>query len=159
MTANQTIFMRQIDGQELEDAIRNALSTILKRASSGTAASVLASGEGSGANLVQAVFYPRRRFGNEIINWTGENQNFWYYIDPFFSNSSIREDTVSDKTLNLVEDYVSQFYFDTVAQITKARRFQDTDGDGSGDTAVNPPIASKTSRASGRPGNCCGAEP
>ena len=44
------------DGYEIENAVRNALSTMLKRASSGTAASVLASGEGSGANLIQAVF-------------------------------------------------------------------------------------------------------
>lgn len=128
------------EGSELEQAIRNALSSILRRASSGTAASVLASGEGSGANLVQAVFYPRRRFGNDIISWTGESQNFWYYIDPFFKNSSIREDTVSGSVLNLTNDYIVSFYFDQTAQLTKARRFQDTDGDGDADIQVVPPI-------------------
>ena len=50
--------MKPTDGYEIENAVRNALSTMLKRASSGTAASVLASGEGSGATLIQAVFYP-----------------------------------------------------------------------------------------------------
>jgi len=126
------------DGNELEQAIENALSSILRRASSGTAASVLASGEGRGANLIQAVFYPRRRFGNDIIFWTGENQNLWYYVDPFFVNSNIREDTVAespDRKLNLIDDYIAQLYFDTTAQLTRARRYQDTDGDGDADIA------------------------
>jgi type IV pilus assembly protein PilY1 len=128
-------FYEADEGYALEQAIENALSTILRRASSGTAASVLASGEGSGANLVQAVFYPRRMIGNDIIAWVGENQNLWYYVDPFFRNSNIREDTVSDKILNLTNDYIVQLYFDTDAQMTRARRFQDTDGDGDADTA------------------------
>jgi len=133
-------FYEADDGYELEQAIKNALSSILKRAASGTAASVLASGEGSGANLIQAVFYPRRRFGNAIINWTGENVNYWYYVDPYFTNSNIREDTVKDDILDLKEDYIIQHYFDTSAQLTKARRYVDTDGDGDADSPVNPPI-------------------
>ncbi len=127
-------FYEADEGYAIEQAITSALSSILKRAASGTAASVLASGEGSGANLVQAIFYPRRRFGNDIIGWTGENQNFWFYVDPFFTNSSIREDTVPDKTLNLIDDYIVQMYFDYTAQLTKAKRFQDTDGNGTADT-------------------------
>jgi type IV pilus assembly protein PilY1 len=127
------------DGYELEQAMRNALSTMLQRASSGTAASVLASGEGSGANLVQAVFYPRRRFGNEIIGWTGSLQNLWYYVDPFFSRSTIREDTKDaagnhDWVLNLINDYIVQLYFDTTRQETLARRWIDSNGDGVGET-------------------------
>ncbi|NCO46999.1 MAG: hypothetical protein GW890_11710, partial [Vibrio sp.] len=45
---------------KLDKALDQAFKDMLARAASGTAASVLASGEGSGANLVQAVFYPRR---------------------------------------------------------------------------------------------------
>jgi len=129
-------FYEATDGYELEQSISNALSTMLRRASSGTAASVLASGEGSGANLVQAVFYPRRRFGNDIIQWTGSLQNMWYYVDPFFTSSTIREDTLQEspnRILHLINDYIVQLYFDTTAQETKARRFQDTDGDGDAD--------------------------
>ncbi|MCX5716930.1 MAG: hypothetical protein NTW44_01205 [Nitrospirae bacterium] len=125
------------DGYEIQTAVENALSTMLKRASSGTAASVLASGEGSGANLIQAVFYPSRRFGNDVINWTGSLQNLWYYVDPFFANSNIREDTLQetpDRKLNLINDYIAQLYFDTTTQTTRARRYQDTDGDGDADT-------------------------
>jgi type IV pilus assembly protein PilY1 len=127
-------FYEADEGYALEASIREAFTSILKRASSGTAASVLASGEGRGANLVQAVFYPKRRFGNDIISWTGENQNLWYYVDPFFANSSIREDTQPDQQLHLVNDYIVQLYFDNTSQLTKARRYIDTDGDGDADT-------------------------
>ncbi|OGW52284.1 MAG: hypothetical protein A2Y81_06945 [Nitrospirae bacterium RBG_13_43_8] len=129
------------EGNELEESIRAAFESILKRAASGTAASVLASGEGSGANLIQAVFYPRRRFGNDIIAWTGESQNFWYYADPYFVCSNIREDTTQDNPdsiLNLSNDYIAEFYFDTVSQLTKARRFLDSNGDGCKDTPGTP---------------------
>lgn len=121
------------DGTRLEQAVRDAFSSILKRASSGTAASVLASGEGSGANLTQAVFYPRRRFGNQVLSWTGTLTNLWYFVDPFFANASIREETVADNTLDLSNDYIAQFYFDPVQEITKVHRWADTDGNGSPD--------------------------
>lgn len=132
-------FYEATEGAALETAIRNAFSNILKRASSGTAASVLASGEGSGANLVQAVFYPRRRFGNDIIAWNGVVQNLWYYVDPLFTNSSIREDSTSDNILNLKNDNIVSLYFDTVDSQTKAARCSDTDGDGDCDV-VQPTI-------------------
>ncbi|MDD5761884.1 MAG: hypothetical protein PHP88_05165 [bacterium] len=123
-------YFQATEGADLEKAVRDAFSGILKRASSGTAASVLASGEGSGANLIQAVFYPRRRFGNDLVWWTGSLQNLWYYVDPFFSNATIREETTVDSKLNLKNDYIVQFYFDNVAELTKVRRWVDSDGDG-----------------------------
>ncbi|MBE0425164.1 MAG: hypothetical protein IBX72_00765 [Nitrospirae bacterium] len=129
-------FFEATEGYRLEKAIEDAFSSILSRASSGTAASVLASGEGQGANLVQAVFYPRRRFGDEIITWTGALQNLWYHVDPFFAKSSIREETVTDSLLNLTNDYIMQIYFDTDTQTTKAKRWHDTDGDGDADIVM-----------------------
>ncbi len=118
------------EGQEIEAAVRNAISTMLKRASSGTAASVLASGEGSGANLVQAVFYPRRRFGNDIAWWSGVLKNVWYYIDPYLVGANIREETAPDNVLDLRSDYIAQFYFDNTSQTTRVRRTRDANGDG-----------------------------
>jgi type IV pilus assembly protein PilY1 len=116
-------YFEATEGAELEQAVRDAFSGILKRASSGTAASVLASGEGSGANLIQAVFYPRRSVGNDIIWWTGSLQNMWYYVDPFFANASIREDTTHDNVLNLANDDIVQFFFDPVTQLTQVKRW------------------------------------
>ncbi|HEY3489787.1 MAG TPA: hypothetical protein VGK27_06670 [Candidatus Deferrimicrobiaceae bacterium] len=121
------------DGWALEQSIRDALSTILKRASSGTAASVLASGEGSGANLLQAIFYPRRVFGNDIIGWTGSLQNLWYFVDPFFANANIREETTVDNKLNLSNDYIAQFYYDAGSEKTRVKRYTDHNGNGTMD--------------------------
>jgi type IV pilus assembly protein PilY1 len=139
-------YFEATEGDELEQAVRDAFSGILKRASSGTAASVLASGEGSGANLIQAVFYPRRSVGNDIVWWTGSLQNLWYYVDPFFGNATIREETTADNTLNLKNDYIAEYYYDTSAQLTKVKRWTDPDGDGDKDnTAATLPFESISS--------------
>jgi len=134
------------NGTAIEQALRDIFMNILKRATSGTAASVLASGEGSGANLVQAVFYPRRRFFDEVIEWTGTLNNLWYYVDPFFGNASIRED--SDKSsdesvprvLNLFTDNTVEFFFDQATQITKANEYANSSSTGNktGTPAVIP---------------------
>lgn len=126
-------FYEATDGAELEVALKNAISNMLSRVASGTAASVLATGEGSGASLIQASFYPRRRFGNDIVTWAGGLQNLWYHLDPLFAKSSIREDTTQEmpsRTLHLKNDYITQFFFDAAAQQTKAARFEDTNGNG-----------------------------
>ncbi len=112
---------------EIDKKLDEIFQQLLKRATSGTAASVLASGEGSGANLVQAVFYPKRIFTEQVIEWTGTLQNFWYYIDPFFGNSSIREDDPTYNVLNLVDDNTVTFFFDPVAQVTKAYSYANND--------------------------------
>ncbi|MFA6054271.1 MAG: PilC/PilY family type IV pilus protein [Thermodesulfovibrionales bacterium] len=108
---------------KLEDQLNKALLSILRRASSGTAASVLASGEGSGANIVQAIFYPKRLFNSKEISWTGSLENLWYYVDPRLESSSIREDTVVDKNLIIDEDNIVNMYFDQADQKTKADLF------------------------------------
>jgi type IV pilus assembly protein PilY1 len=119
------------DKDQLQSALTEAVNSILKVATSGTAASVLASGEGSGANLLQAVFYPRRRFSNDIIMWAGSLQNLWYYVDPYFGNATIREETpTADGKLNLQTDRIVQFFFDNNSQTTKVSRTQDVNGDG-----------------------------
>ncbi|RJQ22240.1 MAG: hypothetical protein C4560_02660 [Nitrospiraceae bacterium] len=129
-------FYEATDGAELEQKIEEAFLSILKRASSGTAASVLASGEGQGANLIQAVFYPRRRFGNDVIAWSGLVQNLWYHVDPFFANSNIIEDTDQDNTLNLSNDYIVRMEFDTELDKTIAKLYADSNGDGAPDSTT-----------------------
>jgi type IV pilus assembly protein PilY1 len=131
----------------LEAQLKLAFQDMLARAAAGTAASVLASGEGSGANLVQAVFYPRRKFGDKEISWIGRLSNLWYYVDPRFSTSSIREDAadVDDvaKVLDLKtapsgthQDYITSLRFN--GEATVARRWTDTNGDGVVDGLLDP---------------------
>jgi type IV pilus assembly protein PilY1 len=136
------------DQSDLETEIRRAFQDMLKRAASGTAASVLASGEGSGATLMQAAFYPRKKFVDSVtgkinyISWSGRLSSFWYYLDPRFVNASIREDNhdSNSKILDLAGDNIVQFYFDNVDEKTKAKRWLDSDGDGDSDFAIAPDV-------------------
>jgi type IV pilus assembly protein PilY1 len=137
-------FYEASEGDVLETNITQAMSDILAKVASGTAASILSNSEGSGANLLQAVFYPNKIFKNATeVNWIGEMQNLWYYVDPFLSNSSIREDTdytSGNHALNLKSDYVTRFYFNDSETLAELK--QDTNGDGAGETImatdVNP---------------------
>jgi type IV pilus assembly protein PilY1 len=118
---------------KLEEQLEAAFSAILRRVTSGTAASVLASGEGSGANLVQAVYYPRRRFATREVKWLGSLQNLWYYVDPYFQNSTIREDTNKDGILDLSEDLIVHMFYDPTSGSTSAYLYEDNDGSGGPD--------------------------
>lgn len=141
------------DGTVLENSLNTAMASILAKVASGTAASILSNSEGSGANLLQAVFYPNKIFpaptdadSTTEVNWTGEIQNLWYYVDPFISNSTVREDsdystTTPNHILHLKNDYAANFYFDTSDSKTKVDLKQDTDGDGLGnEPAINKGI-------------------
>jgi type IV pilus assembly protein PilY1 len=127
------------DPAGLADSLEDAFLKISGQAVSGTAASVLASGEGSGANLVQAVFYPLRNFyGGQKIKWTGRLTNLWYYVDPEFIGSAIYEDTDFNKELNLTTDNMVTFGYD--GEKTMATRFEDSDDDGVPDNQLVPDI-------------------
>lgn len=136
------------DPRSLREDLKQAFEDIIKRAASGTAASVLASGEGSGANLIQAIYYPRRKFldsaagSYDEIAWIGRLTNFWYYVDPYFANSNIREEifdpsSESVPTLDLKDDPIIEMYFDAASEIVKADRWQDIDGDGEPDVDLD----------------------
>lgn len=123
----------------LENQLEKAFNEILSRVSSGTAASILNNSEGSGANLIQAVFYPLKPFDNNTeAKWIGEMQNLWYYLDPALQKTSIREDTNQNNTLNLKTDLVAQFYFDSDQNKTQVMRFADSNGDGAADDPSAP---------------------
>jgi type IV pilus assembly protein PilY1 len=135
-------YQRAENPAELKDALREAFQMIAGRAASGTAASVLASGEGTGANLIQAIFYPERTFfGGDEILWTGSLKNLWYHIDPSLGHSSIREDRdipPKDFELRLNSDRIIHFFFDTTENLTKANLFTDSDADGAADNPAAP---------------------
>lgn len=127
-------FFKADDAVQIKNNMIDIILDILRHVSSGSAVSILASGEGSGANLLQAVYFPKKSFGSTEIDWLGKMHNLWYYVDPFLQNSNIREDTVADKKLNLSNDYAVEFYYDTTESRTVVKRYRDTGGDGSPDT-------------------------
>ncbi len=154
-------FYEANEGDVLETNITQAMSDILAKVASGTAASILSNSEGSGANLLQAVFYPNKVFKNgTVANWTGEMQNLWYYVDPFLSNSSIREDsdyTSGDHVLNLKSDYLARFYFNNSETLAELK--QDTNGDGAGETVVGTDINPDDVKSIWRAGKLLWARP
>jgi type IV pilus assembly protein PilY1 len=116
--------------EALNTKIEAAFSTVAAKAASGTAASILSNSEGSGANILQAVFYPKKIFEQSTsVNWIGEMQNLWYFVDPYIQNSTIREDTDKDLKLNLVNDYIVRFAFDNSQDKTMVQRYNDANGD------------------------------
>jgi type IV pilus assembly protein PilY1 len=129
-------YFRADDGDALEKQLKKAFEDILARVSSGTAASILNNSEGSGANLLQAVFYPKKTFddGTEV-SWIGELQNLWYYLDPYLASSSVRVDTVKDNILDIKQDKIALFEFDNNTQQTVVRLSSDANGDGLADGA------------------------
>ncbi len=129
-------FFKADDTVEIKEKIIDIILDILRHVSSGSAVSILASSEGSGASLLQAVYFPRKSFGTTEIDWIGKMHNLWYYVDPYLASSNIREDTVADKKLNMVNDYVVQFYYDTTLNDTMVNRYLDVDGDGNPDSFV-----------------------
>lgn len=132
-------------GSVLAESLQNAFNDILARVSSGTAASILSNSEGSGANVLQALFYPKRFFGSQTsVDWIGELHNMWYYVDPFISNSTMREDSDYVEAtpspahyLNLGRDNVVGFRYNASLDRTTARRFSDARGDGRPDADSN----------------------
>jgi len=119
------------DGQKLQDELLKAFNDILSKVSSGTSASIVNNKGESGANLFQAVFYPKKSAGNRDLLWIGELQNMWYYLDPLLGTSSIREDTNNDKKLDLRLDYKVTVDYDTTKNQTVANWYSDSTGLGS----------------------------
>jgi len=103
------------NGYQLEQQLLSAIYDILKRASSGTAVSVLSTtGEGEGT-LTQAFFFPKV---NKYVQSTGSIDEFeWLgYLKTFWVDTYgyLREDTpdvlgAQDQTLDVTEDKVIAF--------------------------------------------------
>lgn len=128
---------------KLRQQLNKALRDILRRVSSGTAASILNNSEGSGATLLQAIFYPKKVHENQTeISWSGELLNLWYYVDPFFVGSKILEDTdytSGNHVMHLKKDKKIRFYFDEADDQTKILRYN---FDGTTENAdLNPSVS------------------
>ncbi len=122
---------------DLTSALNKIFFNILKNASSGSAASVVSTNGKSGANIVQALFFPKKTFSSGAeVSWTGDLKNFWYYLGPFAQN--IREDNdtstadTSGPVLDLAKDYIMEF---DSSDPTMVNLFADTNGNGTKDNS------------------------
>ena len=144
LTVHRTTAFPAANPTELDQSLRSVFADIAGGAASGTAASILSNSEGSGATLMQALFYPLKEFdkinstdtSTTSVKWIGELQGYWYFLDPYLQNTSIREDTDQNNKLNLISDKVIQFYFDPVKKKTLVNKYSDLNGDGNADSST-----------------------
>ncbi|MCX7727205.1 MAG: PilC/PilY family type IV pilus protein, partial [Chitinispirillaceae bacterium] len=116
---------------DLATQIKEAISDILQRATSGTAVSVLAtSAEGEGA-LFQAFFRPIHFEPDYSVSWLGYLQGL--FIDPF---GNIRADSDGNKKLHLTVDDIVTLSYDSATGDTIAELYKDVNGDGKPDTTI-----------------------
>ncbi|MFA5904839.1 MAG: hypothetical protein WC836_12965 [Desulfobacula sp.] len=100
------------DGYQMEKALGNAITDILRRAASGTSVSIISSATEGEGNIIQAYFRPNvpSNSSTEDIKWVGSLQALW--IDPY---GNMREDTPSgaattgDKALDVTHDKIIKF--------------------------------------------------
>lgn len=143
-------FFYASDPSDLKNQLDNAIRAILRRAASGTASSIIGAGKGSGANLLQAFFFPEKDVisssgAESTLTWIGFLQNFWFEVDPLLRFTNIRDDSSNpngtgaaspDLTLNQQEDAVIAFQFDSALGKTQIFRFLDVSPFGEPD--LNP---------------------
>lgn len=127
-----TTLLQAQDPASLRSNIEQVLKEIAAGSASGTAASIVSNRGQSGANIITAIFYPEKEFlknptdsSDQAVKWIGDLQNYWYYFDPYIANSTIREDTDTDKKLDLIKDYVIEFIFDEDKSQTYVKRYSD----------------------------------
>ncbi len=132
-------FFDASEGGDLESQINKAISSILKKAASGTSVSVLAtSSTGEGA-IYQAYFLPETAKDDGTTNtvkWQGFTQGL--FIDTF---GNIREDTDGDGRLTLKNDNIITLSFDTGTSTVSVLRCPDANGDGKADSTAVPPCS------------------
>jgi Hypothetical protein len=119
-------FYEANDALTLRSALLNALTDILRRASSGATVATLTSRTSTSSLIVQPYYYPKyiRQDGTEV-SWIGFLRSFW--IDTM---QNLREDTTEPKVLNVLNiagglfDKIFQFFFDPNTNETKAAILQ-----------------------------------
>ena len=115
---------------DMKDRLVAAINSILRRSSSGTSASVLASSSTGEGALYQAYFFPSivDAISGDEVKWTGYVQGL--FVDAY---GNLREDTLQDHKLTLTDDYIVKTRYDAATGNVLVDRFKDNDGDGKAD--------------------------
>lgn len=110
-TGEPNNYFEAASGEELENALVVAFSSILNRVSSGSAASVVSTSRKGEGLLYQAVFWPQRSDGDgKEISWAGDVYAYWLDNEGIMhedSNSNAKLDS-ADKKLTIWYDSTEQ---------------------------------------------------
>ncbi len=106
----------------LEEQLNKSFADILRRTSSGTAASVISSSRSGEGAIYQSVFWPeyKDQLGN-TVNWIGQTHAL--FVDSY---GNMREDTNANGKLEPGADYMIKFEGTDVVEVFK---YQDLNGD------------------------------
>ncbi len=117
------------DPAQFANALSDIFGNIVHTVTSATSVSILSEKTRQGANLIQAVFYPTRALdtSGKKGTWLGHLYNYWMHISK--TTTTLREDTVQDLILNLANDYVLEFSYNSLTGVV-VDRYRDADGDG-----------------------------
>lgn len=112
---------------DLQDKLLATIASILRRSSSGSSVSVLATASTGEGALYQSYFYPStiETLTLNDVKWTGYAQSL--FIDTF---GNTREDTNQDGRLDYKVDKIIKTRFDTASNVVRVDKYVDTDGDG-----------------------------
>lgn len=122
-------YFESTNADDLKDRLLATINSILRRSSSGTSASVLASSSTGEGALYQAFFFPSIvDLNGQEVKWSGYVQGL--FVDAF---GNLREDTVQDGKLILTDDYIVKTRYDAGSGNVLVDRYRDSDGDGKAD--------------------------
>jgi len=104
-------FLSAHNAVEIKESLLAFIRDILKKTSSASSVSILSRRGTKGNSVLQAVFYPQKPFpGDRKVDWAGFLYNYWFYYTP--TEQNVREDTVTDRILNVEEDFILDFDVD-----------------------------------------------
>lgn len=117
------------DGYTLERELLEAINDILKRASSGTAASVVSNSRSGEGAVYQSIFYPATTAGPNTVKWVGQ-------LHSLLSDAhgNLREDTNHNHKLDLADDLFIVFGDDSL------EKYKDSDANGILDSTDEGPL-------------------
>jgi type IV pilus assembly protein PilY1 len=123
-------YFESADVDDLQDRLMATITAILRKSSSGTAISVLATSASGEGSVYQAYFYTSNvGQGGANVKWTGYAQGL--FIDHL---GNFREDTDQDGKLVYENDYIVKTRYDNnVASLTYGTVLVDKYGDANGD--------------------------
>ncbi len=119
------------DPDQLVGSLNKAFTDILRRASSGTAASVISSTRTGAGAVYQSIFHPYYNDGNcspaqtREVSWVGEVHGL--FVDPY---GNMREDTNTNRTLNLVGVTANDRDHVVIFDGSNVYKLDDANGDG-----------------------------
>lgn len=115
-------YIKVDDPATLETKIEEAILNILSTSASASTVATLTTQTRESSTLTQAYFYPKR--DGTPLRWIGYLRLLWSD-----SGANLREDTKNSGWLDLKNDNILSFFYDSDAIAYKAKTYADADGD------------------------------